>query len=165
LVARVRGHCDAVRRSRACRGSRGVRHHRGGVRRAGIRRAPQRTHADPQGLRGTELEGAPNVGGCNEGRGDRRGRVVKPPLPAGEDGPSLTPSRLHGRGETWEVLVGGRSLFDSEPLRGVWGERTSPPGRSGSRSWDTRERTARVRSWASRGPHQPIRTMAWWPEG
>src|SRR5207244_10731204 len=100
-------HYEQVGVAGAGRGSRGVLHRRGAVARAGIRRAPQRTHADPQGLRGTELEGAPNVGGCNEGRGDRRGRVVKPPIPAGEDGPSLTPSRLHGRGETWEVLVGG----------------------------------------------------------
>src|SRR5207245_1567552 len=49
-VAGVRGHGDAVRGTRNRRGPRGIRHRRGGLRRARVRRAPGRAHPGPEGL-------------------------------------------------------------------------------------------------------------------
>src|SRR5438445_11722472 len=116
LVPRLRGHRDALRRPRDRRRPRGIRHRRGGLRRACIRRAPGRADPGPEGVRGTELAATRHVGRCDLRRRSRRERIVELPGAPGAHGPAAAAEGLAGPQAT-ESVVTRATLFDA---RLIW---------------------------------------------
>src|SRR2546427_334293 len=115
LVPRLRGHRDALRRPRDRRRPRGIRHRRGGLRRACIRRAPGRADPGPEGVRGTELAATRHVGRRDLRRRSRRERIVELPGAPGAHRPAAVAEGLAGPQAT-ESLVTGATLFEPRPI-------------------------------------------------
>src|SRR2546425_5793733 len=117
LVPRLRGHRDALRRPRDRRRPRGIRHRRGGLRRACIRRAPGRADPGPEGVRGTELAATRHVGRCDLRRRSRRERIVELLGAPGTHGPAPVAEGLALGRETAKSVVTRATLFDA---RLIW---------------------------------------------
>src|SRR6266508_4655125 len=134
-IPRLRDDGDAVRRPRDRRGPGRVHDRRGRVRRPSVGGVAGQPPPDRPNVRGAPVAGPRHLGGRDEGRRGRGGGADELPwTPGGQGDDAVSERAPGGRRSVGRGIIPGR---DDGPSA-AWSDRTSPPGRSGSRSSGTR---------------------------